>query len=403
MSEITVKNNKILFVDDDTELLTTYELMVRKNCEVYTASNAEEGLERIHSEGPFAVVVSDFHMPGMNGIQFLNEVKNISPYSVRIILTSSDDIMTASYAVNESNIFRFLTKPIEKNKLLLAIDASIEQYRLVKAELELNKKLTEAYEKIKQDLEAAAKIQQRLLPQKKINLSGLEFNAKFIPSVFLSGDNFNYFNLDNRHIGFYLLDVSGHGVSSAMHSFALSNYITPDVSKNSPLKFYNPKKASYDLLGPSDVIKNLNERFLTKGSNTNYFTMVYGIIDLMTHELNIIHAGHPPSILIRRNGDIEVLYQKNFPVGILSDVEFYDKQIQFENGDKIFIYSDGVTECKSKSHKYFSEERLIDFMSKNKFKNSIELLNDLEQELRKWHIEENFHDDITFFMIEAKY
>lgn len=396
------KNNKVLFVDDEKELLTTYELMLRKSCNVFTANNAEEALNIIKESGPFAVVVSDYHMPGMNGIDFLTEVKRISKYSVRIILTSSDDIKTASYAVNESNIFRFLTKPIEKKKLELAIDASVEQYRLVRAEQELNNKLKEAYDRIKSDLEAAAKVQQKLLPPRKINLGGIEFNSKFIPSVFLSGDNYNYFELDNNLIGFYLLDVSGHGIPAAMHSFALSNFITPETLKENPLKNYNPTKSYFEPLPPSKVIEKLNDRFLTNGTNVDYFTMVYGTINTITNRLCISHAAHPNSFLIRNNGNVEKTGQRNFPVGIFKDADFFQDCFDFYSGDKLLVYSDGVTECKNQKGKYFSENRLMTFIERNKFKNSKEFINDLETELRKWHVEEHFHDDVTFFMIESK-
>jgi len=128
---------KILCVDDDPNVLSALERTLRKQYAIHTAEGAEEGIKAIEAEGPFAVIVSDLRMPGMDGIQFLAHVKEIAPDSVRIMLTGHADLKVSIEAVNEGNIFRFLTKPCPPEKLSKALDAGIELYRLVKAEKEL--------------------------------------------------------------------------------------------------------------------------------------------------------------------------------------------------------------------------------------------------------------------------
>ena len=393
-------NNKVLFVDDESDLLVSYELILRKNFNVHTAESGEEGIKKIEDDGPFATVVADYNMPGMNGIEFLSEVKKLSPYSVRIILTSSDDVRTAADAVNETNIFRFLTKPITHEKLRLAIDASVEQYRLIMAEQELNRKLKEAYEQIKEDLRAAARVQQHLLPKKNLDLSGISFDAIFIPSEFLSGDNYSYFKLDSNHIGFYLLDVSGHGIPAAMNSFALSNYLTTNTQKDTPLMVYDNELSDYKIIPPDKVLEKLNERFMTSGRNINYFTMVYGVINLTKRTLSIVHAAHPPSFLIKSSGEVKTLGARNFPLGVFPDAEFRTEYYDVEPGDRLLIYSDGVTECKNQEGELFSENRLEEFLVNNKSNPSQDIIKDLENTLRNWHVEESFQDDLTFFIVE---
>lgn len=400
---MTKENNKVLFVDDEPELLVGYELILRKNFDVYTAESGEEGIRILKENGPFASVVADYNMPGMNGIEFLSEVKKLSPYSVRIILTSSDDVRTAADAVNETNIFRFLTKPITHEKLRLATDASVEQYRLVKAEQKLNEKLKDAYEQIKEDLKAAANVQQHLLPKNNTEIGGISFNAVFVPSEFLSGDNYNYFVLDYNHIGFYLLDVSGHGIPAAMNSFALSNYLTTDPQKDTPLMDFNSKNYVYETLATNKVMEKLNERFMTKGTNMNYFTMVYGIINKKEKKLHITHAGHPPSFLLKTDGQVIKLGKRNFPLGALQDIKYNPEEYDIQAGDRLFVYSDGLTECKNKKKEFFSEDRLEEYLNNFHIKDSESLVNDLEKTLRKWHVEESFQDDVTFFIVDIKY
>lgn len=130
-------SEKILLVDDDPNALESYKRQLRKTFQVETAAGGQKGLGVIDNKGPFAVVVADMRMPGMDGIQFLAKVKEKAPGSVRIMLTGNADMNTAIDAVNEGNIFRFLTKPCPPETLVRVLTAGIEQYRLVAAEREL--------------------------------------------------------------------------------------------------------------------------------------------------------------------------------------------------------------------------------------------------------------------------
>jgi len=133
-------NQKILFVDDDPNLLAALKRGLRKQFEFDVALGPEQGLSILDENGPFAVVVADMRMPGMNGVQFLAEVKTRSPDTVRMMLTGNADLQTAITAVNEGNIFRFLTKPSSQEVLAVALNAGLTQYRLVTAEKELLEK-----------------------------------------------------------------------------------------------------------------------------------------------------------------------------------------------------------------------------------------------------------------------
>lgn len=130
-------NRKILFVDDDPNILQGYKRALRKDFDIFLAEGGQEGLTILTAEKDFAVVVSDMRMPGMDGIQFLRYVKEIAPASVRVMLTGNADQQTAMDAVNEGSIFRFLTKPCSPEMFAAALNAGIEQYRLVTAEKQL--------------------------------------------------------------------------------------------------------------------------------------------------------------------------------------------------------------------------------------------------------------------------
>ena len=130
-------NPKVLLVDDDPNILSAYTRVLRKRFQFDTAQGGEEALACIRTAGPYAVILSDMRMPGMDGIQFLAQAKDLTPDSVRIMLTGNADQTTAIDAVNRGSIFRFLTKPCDPEYLAVSLEAGIKQYQLITAEREL--------------------------------------------------------------------------------------------------------------------------------------------------------------------------------------------------------------------------------------------------------------------------
>ncbi len=128
---------RILFVDDEPKILQAFERQLRKQFEIVTAAGPELGLETISQKGPFAVVVSDLRMPGMDGIEFLTRMKEAAPETVRIMLTGQADLSDAVMAVNQGNIFQLLMKPCPSEMLIRALNAALNQHCLITAEREL--------------------------------------------------------------------------------------------------------------------------------------------------------------------------------------------------------------------------------------------------------------------------
>ncbi|WP_419785600.1 HD domain-containing phosphohydrolase [Pseudodesulfovibrio sp.] len=133
-----MKNDrKVLFVDDEQNILDSYRASLRKRYKVETALGPGEGLRAVKESGPYAVVVSDLKMPKMDGITFLAKVQEMSPDTVRVMLTGHADLQSAISAVNEGSVFRFLTKPSPIDEMIRTLDIAMKQYSLVVAEREL--------------------------------------------------------------------------------------------------------------------------------------------------------------------------------------------------------------------------------------------------------------------------
>jgi response regulator RpfG family c-di-GMP phosphodiesterase len=127
-------NKKVLFVDDDPNVLAGYQRNLRKQFAIDISTQGVEALEMLQKNGPYEVIVADMQMPGMNGVEFLEKARDFSPKTVRIMLTGNADQLSAVRAVNEGSVFRFLTKPCSSSDLGKAIEAGVHNYRLVEAE-----------------------------------------------------------------------------------------------------------------------------------------------------------------------------------------------------------------------------------------------------------------------------
>ncbi|MBK7859413.1 MAG: response regulator [Archangiaceae bacterium] len=128
---------RVLCVDDEPNVLEGLSLHLRRKFQVTTAVSGAEGLEKLKGQAPFAAIVSDMRMPGMSGAEFLRAARGLAPDSVRLLLTGQADLASAVAAVNEGQIFRFLSKPCPPPLLLQAIESAAQQHRLITAEREL--------------------------------------------------------------------------------------------------------------------------------------------------------------------------------------------------------------------------------------------------------------------------
>lgn len=130
-------NKRVLFVDDEQNILDSFTRGLRKRFDVTTANGAEAAIDILRDHPSFAVMVSDHKMPKMTGVELLTQARTLVPDTVRIMLTGHADVEASIAAVNEGAVFRFLTKPCDAQTLVRAIDAGIEQHRLLTAEREL--------------------------------------------------------------------------------------------------------------------------------------------------------------------------------------------------------------------------------------------------------------------------
>ena len=225
----------------------------------------------------------------------------------------------------------------------------------------LNRELTVKQDRIEQDLSAAARIQRSLLPKRLDSLEGLDVAWKFKPCEKIGGDIFNLIKLDNEHWAIYMIDVAGHGVPAAMVAVSVFQYLQPQsdslmMSSDENLKTQRVKR-------PAQVLEFLDRVFTFERFDT-FFTMNYVIINLKTGRLTSSSAGHPPPIILRKDGTLQLLRKGGRPLGTI-DMRFSDdepiiyeeEQEQLCPGDKLIFYTDGVNEYQNAKGEFYGNDR----------------------------------------------
>jgi len=258
--------------------------------------------------------------------------------------------------------------------------------------------LQKANERMKRDLDAAAEVQRDLLPKELPETIGANFAWTYEPCDELGGDILNVLPLNADNVAMYLLDVSGHGVPAALLSVTISRVMTTSDPGSSILINQATNSAVTAVAPPRELVGHLNRQFPMTGRQ--YFTMAYAVLNTKTRVLRYALAGHPAPVLVRRNCLPRQLTGRNLPIGIFEDAEFEDCSIQLEPGDRLYFYSDGITEAINADGSMLNPEGYIKFLAAAQTvaldKGLIKCMDDL----KRWSGSTVFSDDISVLALE---
>lgn len=391
----------ILLVDDNrTMLLFMQSALSKRGYSVVTANDGADALKILAERKDIQFVLSDWMMPGIDGIELCRRVKssNYNRYLFFVLLSGKDDQQSIIDGIN-AGADDFVVKDTHVDELVARIQAGFRTLGLHNEITTKNEQLDTAYATIKKDLESAGELLKRLLPTSG-RFVGAELSYVSIPSTQIGGDMLGYMQLDDNHVGFYLLDVAGHGVSSALMSFSVQQSLSMNSDKGSIVKSVITEKPYYQLKKPHEVLKILNDLYLSDDENLLYFTIAYAILNVKTGELAYSIAGHPPLIwLHNHNGHAEFIGSDSFVVGAFDFADYTTSYIQLEPGDKVWLYSDGITEAEKDSIQ-FSEQRLKESVIKLGDYPTSAQTEILVNQVRNWQQDDNFADDVSVLAVE---
>jgi PAS domain S-box-containing protein len=264
-----------------------------------------------------------------------------------------------------------------------------------------NRELENANHQMHKNLKAAARIQQALLPQSPPELDRFHFAWLYEPSEVLAGDTLNFFPLEDNYIALYIVDVSGHGVTAALLSVTLSHWLSPSSERS---VLHNPKrdqKRTSGIVPPAEVAEILNRQFPMDLDTAQYFTILYGIIDVKSGELRYVSAGSPPIVHLPKDHEPKFLYAAGYPIGISDEPDYEEKRLQLNPGDRLYLYTDGIPDAMNRSEIDFGMDRLGKVLSESRELTLDQSLGAVIDQLRDWMGDGSFQDDVTFLGVEV--
>jgi sigma-B regulation protein RsbU (phosphoserine phosphatase) len=344
---------KILVVDDEPDLEFLIRQKFRKQVrdgefELHFAGNGIEALEKLHADRTIDLVLSDINMPQMDGLTLLGKLGELGPTPKAVVVSAYGDMDNIRTAMNRG-AFDFLTKPIDFHDLEITIQKTLQELMLLKQALQTRDQLVA----LQRELTIANQIQQSILPQTFPpfpDRTEFEIYAQMIPARDVGGDFYDFFLVGDGRLGFVIADVSGKGVPASIF-MAMSRTML--------------KATALTGASTSDCLRHVNQMLCSESDSGMFVTTCYGVLEVQTGELEYCTGGHHPPYLLSASGDVSHLELTNGMVlGLMDDAEFQAKRITLRPGDKIVLYTDGVTEAMDAADALFSEQRLKDLLQR---------------------------------------
>lgn len=392
-------SSTILTIDDDYGLRRLIRSFLELNgFKVIQAENGKKGLEVFQREHPELVLV-DLQMPVMDGMEFLKIFVKKYP-EIPVIIISGRGIIEEAIETLRLGAWDYITKPINNAELTHTVSRALERARLLKenrryrehledeiekrtkqlqartsevtqANLELqrevterkriaeklrkfnidlektvekrtrqlkttNKELKSSLKRIEEDEEAGRRIQFQLLPKQTKKFGKYEFCRKLLPSMYLSGDFLDYFQIDDQHLGFYIADVSGHGVSSAFVTALLKSFMDQYQDQFE-------RENDTTILDPAKTLQKLNKDILDENLE-KYLTIYYGVIQQNENKLTHCNAGHFPYPILFEKEKATFLKIKGSPVGLFESSTYQNEELNLPEKFLLLLVSDGILE-----------------------------------------------------------
>ncbi|MDA8406289.1 MAG: SpoIIE family protein phosphatase [Deltaproteobacteria bacterium] len=377
-----MSRSRVLVVEDHPLSRRILETMLTKSYEVISAASGGEAIDKAKHEPPDLVLL-DIEMPGLNGFETFEILKSgiIEPAVPVIFLTALEDSKSRETGL-EAGAVDYITKPYDKQELRIKVKNHLALYEARKVIESRNRVMA-------REMEMASQLQRSLLPEDFPECEHLVFSALYKPVSPAGGDFYDVIELGGSRIGFAEVDVSGHGVASAM------------VGAMFKMAFQSFARTTDS---PAELLKVINDQMFGILPESDFLTVFYGIIDLGTLEMIYTNAGHPRPFLLKRNlGEIRELGVGGPLVGALSGMDYEEGFEQLQEGDQIFVYTDGVTETASGSDNgaledFYGVERLKQTLMNNSNLAPHGILPVLLDDLEKFHSSKSFDDDITMFL-----
>lgn len=393
---------RVLVIDDSKAQRMMLSMQLSRWGYVVTeAASGEEALAACHTTD-YDIILSDWMMTGMTGVDLCREFRALprEGYGYFILLTSKSEKAEIARGL-EAGADDFLTKPVSADELRARLRAGerilgmqtelVEKNRLVGSTLSELQKL---YDSLDRDLIEARKLQQTLVRDRQREFGQGRASILMRPSGHVGGDLAGCFAINSRRLALYSVDVSGHGVASAMMTVRLAGLLSA-ASPDQNIALTAGHKGQQDAWPPEMVAVRFNKMMLEEMQVDQYFTMVYAEIDLDNGRGSLVQAGHPHPLVLRASGAVERLGRGGLPIGLVPGAKYERVAFRLCPGDRLLLVSDGITECPGQDGTDFGEEGLEALLRNHVGLDSKALLELIPWELASFSGTEEFPDDVS--------
>jgi sigma-B regulation protein RsbU (phosphoserine phosphatase) len=378
--------------------------------EVIVTEDGQQAWEQFEAAADVDIVITDWEMPRVSGVELVRRIRQTTRpvYTYVIILTSRAEKTDVVSGI-EAGADDYVSKPFDRDELRVRLLAGERIVRLERALSQQNTVLRDANERIRSGLEAAARVQQSMLPKASVTTPHLRTAWTYVPTDELAGDAIGLFLIEDRYLVAYVLDVSGHGVPAALLSVSAMHALEPDPPERSLLRQLglNGSATADDVRGtiqrPAHIAAELNRRFQADDHDGRYMTMVLCVLDTFDGRVQLVCAGHPPPILLRGAESLEVPDEGGFPLGLFDNADYGDCVIQLQPGDRLCLFSDGVLEQPGHNappDQQFGRDRIVDGLARCRSLPADQAALAVADDLRAWAGTDSYVDDVTLVLIE---
>jgi phosphoserine phosphatase RsbU/P len=388
------QTNRLLLVDDNpTNLQVLYKTLEGMGYELLVANSGENAIS-VASQAVPDMILLDIMMPGIDGFETCRLLKSdpVTQDSAVIFMSALDETDSKVRGLDLGAV-DYITKPFQAEEVVARVETHLQIRSLNKALEHSNKQLADSNARMKRNLNAAVEVQQAMMPFNHPEDAYYSYAWEYHPCDELAGDALNLIPFNDRYIGMYVIDVCGHGVPAALLAMSVTH----------SLWYRSQSKTKDDVSLPSIVASRLNEQFQMERQANRYFTMLYGVLDRHEHRFQYVTAGHPGPILLRQGQTARMIHSTGFPIGIMPESEYENLSIDLEEGDRLFIFSDGLLEEMNNENTQFGPQRLCELADAGRDLTVHEGLQTIVQGLKDWCPSGQFNDDVTIVGIERSH
>lgn len=346
----------ILIVDDEEMVLSSLRgvFTLQTNYHVLEANDPLKALAELRRT-PVDLVISDFLMPQMNGIEFLKEAKKLQPDSVRVLLTGYADKENAIKAINDVGLYHYLEKPWDNDVLLNIVKNGLKEKGLRQTLAEKIRELdtlSSRHEKLElrhrfleRELEMAARVQQSLLPLQMPSLEGFRFANLYRPSAAVGGDFFDIARPADDTAVLLVSDVIGHGVQAALTTMLLKGFF---------------QETAAEIVDPKALLEEMNRRLHAVLPSGMYAAAAALSVRANDSRVPFSNAGLPYPFVLRKTRRLDEIVVSGPPLGLFEAriLPFESRTVELNPGDILLVGSDGIGSIQGEEGSFFEDREL---------------------------------------------